>query len=72
MSNATIKALRDSVVRYASDYGAMLVEASDMTMTYKFITRQGKTIDTYVQCVGWEWHPGGKSCLMAGSGGRAR
>jgi len=61
-----------SVVRYSGDYGAMLVEASDMNMTYKFITRQGKTIDTYVQCLVWEWHPGDKGCLTAGNGGRVR
>jgi hypothetical protein len=64
--------VKGSVVRYDGDYGALLVDAGDLTMTYSFITRQGKTIDTYVTCRAWEWRPGTESCVTAGSGGRVR
>ncbi|RPH61619.1 MAG: hypothetical protein EHM81_03885 [Chloroflexi bacterium] len=36
-----------SAVRYNADYGAMLVEATSTSITYQFITRTGKVIDTY-------------------------
>ena len=36
-----------SVVRYNTDYGAMLIEATDSSITFKFITRTGIEIDTY-------------------------
>jgi hypothetical protein len=36
-----------SVVRYNLDYGAMLIEAIDSSITFKFITRTGIEIDTY-------------------------
>jgi hypothetical protein len=36
-----------SQVRYNSDYGAMLVEASPSQMTFQFITRQGEVVDVY-------------------------
>jgi hypothetical protein len=36
-----------SVVRYNSDYGAMLVNASSSSITFQFITRTGAVIDTY-------------------------
>ncbi len=36
-----------SQVRYAGDYGAMKVVASDTSITYQFITRTGSVIDTY-------------------------
>jgi hypothetical protein len=37
-----------SMVRYSADYGAMLVEATSTSITYQFITRTGKIVDTYV------------------------
>ena len=36
-----------SEVRYSSDYGAMLIEASEASVTFQFITRTGLIIDTY-------------------------
>ncbi|MEJ2600152.1 MAG: metallophosphoesterase [Anaerolineales bacterium] len=36
-----------SQVRYDADYGAMLVTADANSLTFQFITRKGKTIDTY-------------------------
>ena len=36
-----------SQVRYASNYGAMLIDANDTSVTYQFITRTGVVIDTY-------------------------
>ncbi|HEX2972663.1 MAG TPA: metallophosphoesterase [Tepidisphaeraceae bacterium] len=36
-----------SQVRYNGDFGAMLVTASDSDIVFQFITRTGKTIDTY-------------------------
>lgn len=35
-----------SMVRYTGDFGAQLADATDTTMTIKFITRSGITIDT--------------------------
>lgn len=61
-----------SVVRYSGEYGAMLVSADDLTMTYQFIARTGKLIDTYVACLERGWHPGEISCMTAGNGGRTR
>jgi tartrate-resistant acid phosphatase type 5 len=40
-------AVPGSQVRYNSDFGAMLVEASNESITFKFITRAGIVIDTY-------------------------
>src|SRR5439155_1374482 len=40
-------AISGSVVRYDSDYGAMLIDTSGTSMTFKFINRSGQTIDTY-------------------------
>src|SRR5437867_1980778 len=40
-------AVSGSQVRYSGDYGAMLVDASDMSITFKFINRKGAVIDTY-------------------------
>lgn len=37
----------DSQVRYNADFGAMLVEASEESLTFQFITRKGEVIDTY-------------------------
>lgn len=37
-----------SQVRYKADYGAMLVDATDDSITFKFINRGGVVIDTYV------------------------
>ena len=39
--------LAGSQVRYASNYGAMLIDANDTSITYQFITRTGVVIDTY-------------------------
>jgi hypothetical protein len=61
-----------SVVRYDADFGALLVDAGDLTMKYRFITRQGRTIDTYVACREWQWRPGESSCVTAGNGARGR
>lgn len=36
-----------SIVRYNKDYGAMRVEATSHKITFQFITRHGKVIDTY-------------------------
>ena len=36
-----------SVVRYNGDYGAMLIEASSTSITFKFIARTGIEVDSY-------------------------
>ena len=36
-----------SEVRYNGDYGAMLVEASDLQITFQFVTRTGVVVDAY-------------------------
>ncbi|MFQ5864950.1 MAG: metallophosphoesterase [bacterium] len=36
-----------SQVRYADDYGAMLIEANEAAITFQFVTRTGVLIDTY-------------------------
>ena len=41
-----------SQLRYNADYGAMLVEANSSQMTFQFINRKGKVIDTYTQNIG--------------------
>jgi tartrate-resistant acid phosphatase type 5 len=41
-----------SQARYNGDYGAMLVEADSQQMTFQFINRKGKVIDTYTQNIG--------------------
>ncbi len=38
-----------SVFRYNADYGAMLIEATDCEIVWRFITRANLTIDTYIQ-----------------------
>lgn len=37
----------NSQIRYSSDFGAMLLEASPDSLNFKFITRANKLIDTY-------------------------
>src|SRR6185436_3062534 len=37
-----------SQLRYNADYGAMLVEASEWQIVFRFITRTGAIIDTYI------------------------
>lgn len=39
--------LPESLVRYNQDYGALFVEASEATLTLKFITRTGEIIDEF-------------------------
>ncbi|MDX1417304.1 MAG: metallophosphoesterase, partial [Candidatus Promineifilaceae bacterium] len=39
--------LEGSIVRYSDDYGAMLVEASESSITYQFYNTQGELIDSY-------------------------
>ncbi len=39
--------VKGSQVRYAGDFGAMLVKASLNKITFQFINRKGKVIDTY-------------------------
>jgi len=39
--------LPQSKARYNGDFGAMLVEVGDSSITYKFINRSGTTVDTY-------------------------
>ena len=38
-----------SVVRYNSDYGAMLVDASACAIEFRFVTRTGVIVDTFTQ-----------------------
>lgn len=40
-------AIAGSQVQYNQDYGAMLVSADSQRMTFQFISRKGKVIDTY-------------------------
>lgn len=61
-----------SVVRYAADYGAMLVQGDELTLTYRFVNRGGKVIDTYEACARGNWHPGTRECLASVNGGRRR
>jgi tartrate-resistant acid phosphatase type 5 len=44
--------VKGSQMRYNADYGAMLVEANSSQMTFQFINRKGKVIDTYTQNIG--------------------
>ena len=39
--------LPESEVRYNGDYGAMLVDANETSMTFQFITRGGVVVDSY-------------------------
>lgn len=41
--------IEGSVLRYNADYGAMLVDASDCEMVFRFVTRTGVVVDTYSQ-----------------------
>jgi tartrate-resistant acid phosphatase type 5 len=43
------KPVAGSRVRYNADYGALLVTASDTDLTYDFVSRTGKVIDSYTQ-----------------------
>jgi tartrate-resistant acid phosphatase type 5 len=61
-----------SRVRYNADQGAMLVEASDRTIVYRFINRKGKLIDSYVQCVSGPGGHASRPCQVPGTGGRNR
>jgi tartrate-resistant acid phosphatase type 5 len=61
-----------SRVRYNADHGAMLVEANDTTITYRFINRQGMTIDTYAQCLPASGRMPIRPCLAHVWGGRSR
>jgi hypothetical protein len=45
--NFAAPAVEGSIVRYNADYGAMLIEASASSITFKFITRAGEVVDTY-------------------------
>ncbi|MEJ2300503.1 MAG: metallophosphoesterase [Anaerolineales bacterium] len=36
-----------SQIRYNADFGAMLIEASEESLTFQFINRKGEVIDTY-------------------------
>jgi tartrate-resistant acid phosphatase type 5 len=36
-----------SIVRYNGDYGAMLVDSTPLTITFRFITRSGMPVDTF-------------------------
>jgi tartrate-resistant acid phosphatase type 5 len=67
-----LEPVQGSVVRYQDDYGAMLVQAGELTISYKFITRTGEVIDTYVACRATEWLPGRADCLAPVNGGRKR
>ena len=40
--------------RYNSDYGAMLVDATENVSTFKFITRKGTTLDTFTLSKGFQ------------------
>jgi len=42
-----VEILEGSEVRYNGDYGAMLVEASEAYINFKFINRSGEVIDSY-------------------------
>jgi hypothetical protein len=37
-----------SQIRYNADYGAMLVDATDNTLSFQFITRSGIIIDSFL------------------------
>jgi hypothetical protein len=39
--------LPESQARYNADYGAILVQASDSSMTFQFYNRDNVLIDTY-------------------------
>ena len=41
--------LAGSLVRYNDSYGAMLVEATRTSITYRFIAVDGTTVDTFTQ-----------------------
>ena len=52
-----------SQVRYNADYGAMLVDAGDTSINFKFITRAGQVIDNYT--IGTASAPSAPSNLTA-------
>ena len=58
--------------RYNSEHGAMLVEVTASTITYKFVNREGKVIDTYGQCLPSRSGPALQPCLAPVWGGRSR
>jgi hypothetical protein len=61
-----------SRLRYNASHGAMLVEATDHTITYRFVNRQGTTIDTYAQCLPATGRVPVRPCLASVWGGRSR
>jgi hypothetical protein len=61
-----------SRARYNADQGAMLVEASDRIIVYRFINRKGKLIDSYAQCVSVSGGHASRPCQIPGTGGRSR
>lgn len=40
--------LEESVVRFNETHGAMLVEATEESIRFRFITRDGETVDDFV------------------------
>jgi titin len=52
-----------SQIRYAADYGAMRLDASDNAITFQFINRRGSVIDTYT--IGTPTPPAAPSNLAA-------
>jgi hypothetical protein len=61
-----------SIFRYNADYGAMLVEASASSITYKFINRKGKLVDLFAQCSPESLRPIVRPCTASVWGGRNR
>lgn len=61
-----------SRVRYNKEQGAMLIEATARTITYKFIDRKGKVADRFAQCVPAGAQATFQPCLAPIWGGRSR
>lgn len=61
-----------SRVRYNADQGALLVEATEKTITYQFVNRRGVTVDTFAQCAPGANGPTVKACVPSVWGGRKR
>lgn len=47
-------AIPESHFRYASDYGAMVVEATDSVASFKFVRRTGVTLDSFTLSKGFQ------------------
>jgi hypothetical protein len=62
----------ESRARVTGVHGAMLVEASDYVITYRFYTTDGVQMDTFRQCRQVAWRPGVEGCFTAAWGGRSR